>query len=97
MSEYIRTAEEALEQLRSNRVPDLKKELCLAPVILDVLRNPDEPQDALDEGINHLRTAGGMTAQRVVSQGGMSNVILVEVPNTGVWTFDGTTGKLLTQ
>ncbi len=64
----------------------------LSQALLDVLRDPSEP-DPSPVGVGTL-VVNGVSATRSVSGDGRRNIIMLEVPGKGSWTFDGATGAL---
>ncbi|MEK9159127.1 MAG: hypothetical protein AAB383_00200 [Patescibacteria group bacterium] len=71
---------------------DLPVETTLSQAVLDLLRDPSEP-DPSPVGVGTL-VVDGVSATRSVSGDGRRNIIMVDVPGKGNWTFDGATGEL---
>lgn len=81
--QHLETVLEELEWGISPRAVTLHTDL------LEALGNPDEPGD---DGLSQL-VGPNMSAQRIVTDRGLTNRIMVSRSNGGAWFFDGNHGQ----
>lgn len=77
------------------QVGRLPEDTTLAAEVLDVLFDVNH-SDPDQVGVGTL-VVDGVKATRTINHGGQDNIIMVEVPGKGAWTFDGTSGILINQ